>query len=360
MTIRRSFAAGALSLLAAACQAAPDEIAGLLDQPTLDYAVLVTGGASVPPLEGERQGRREHTFGGNAGEVVSAGDLVAVLRTGAVFHRVDVDATAAHRHEVIGQLPRSGAATDPQLLAFLQDARDRGYDWLLAVEQLQDGPVEAQGINGRWPITLTTWLLFGLGMFIPDHTFESRATLHVTVRDLQTGRIVHDALQYAGPVDLSLIERGSFLGIITSILVPPFWVGDDDTKVVDGVRSVTQRRLLVSLARDLKSGATVQHLRQGGAAAITLSLRDGGVRWLEVDAGESLAALRLRQTGGDPDANAVALMQATLLGSVQRRGDRCVYAAPLAVPLRPGSLQVLVATIGGGVASATFDLGGGQ
>jgi len=280
-------------------------------------------------------------------------ELSAVLQKGGVFRRLDIDADAAHRRAVLRQLAHAGDSVAVELGDFLQQARDDGHDWLLVVELLQDGPVDAQGVNGRWPITLATWLLLGVGALIPDHTFESRATLRVTVRDLQTGRVVDDLSLSAGPVDLSLIERSNFLGIVLSLLVPPFWVHDDATNVQAGVREVTRRRLLVSLARDLKSEPVRSRLRESSKATVTFEWRAGRL-WLVVVASESVASVRLRQAGGAIDEPAAAELQQRLLASRQPDGGRWRYEAAVDLPLAPGLVQVLVLTIAGTVASTTL------
>ncbi|MBM3961083.1 MAG: hypothetical protein FJ306_04170, partial [Planctomycetes bacterium] len=164
------------------------------------------------------------------------------------------------------------------MAAYLQQARRDGHDYVLVVERLQDGPVEAQGTNGRWPVTFVTWILLGIGMFNPDQTFESRATLRVTLRDLAAGRTLHDPLLFAGPIDLSLVERTDVWGVLESIVVPPFLVGDDEENVRAAVRATTERRLLSSLVRELKSGAMRQRLRERAAAGIALAVDDGGRR----------------------------------------------------------------------------------
>lgn len=343
--------AAAMALLTA-CQTPVGEVRGLADLPPLDYAVMVTGGAFL------QEGATEGTFAGTAlAEPVPIADVLGVLREGAVFRRVEVDGDAAQRRRLVTLL-RRGPADDAAVRDYLQQVRQAGYDWLLVVEQLQDGPVEAQGVNGRWPVTLSFWLLFGLGALIPDHTFESRATLRITLRDLQTGRVVHDPLLSAGPVDLSLVERSNLLGFVVSLVVPPFWVHDDADHVADSVRDVTRRRLLVSLARALKSEETRQRLRERSVAALDLVWR-GGRPWLRIDSGESLSTVRLRQGERAFDGPAVADLERALLASAQREGEpgreRYRYEAPLAVGLVAGPVQVLVATIAGNVASATLD-----
>lgn len=337
--------------LVASCQSPTAELSGLAQRAPLDYSVLVTGGAFLQraPFGAGGTFASDAEEDGGSAEPVRLADVLAVLQQGAVFHRVEVD-DDAHRETVRRQLLSRGA--DPGLLDFLQSARDSGFDLLLVVEELQDNPIDAQGINGRWPVTLVTWLLLGVGMFIPDHTFESGVTLRVTVRDLQTGAVMTDSISSAGPIDLSLVERSDTLGVVTSILVPPFWVGSDDDRVARAVRDVTQRRLLLSLARELKSEPTRQRLRERAVAAITLQ-RD---RVLTVDADESLTAVRLRPLSGQGavDPAVAARFEQRLLASLQRAGERYVYEAPLPDGFDRGSVQVLVSTIAGSIASGTF------
>ena len=150
-----------LALLCAGCQSPRAELSGIAAQPPLDYAVLVTGGAFLTGGEGVGD-----TFDAAArdGEVVPIDEVLDVLQAGLVFQHAKVDPDAVHRRAVLQQL-RSPTA-EPVLLDYLQQARDQGYDFLVVVEQLQNGGIEKQGINGRWPVTLATWLLLGVGMFI--------------------------------------------------------------------------------------------------------------------------------------------------------------------------------------------------
>lgn len=331
------------------CQSQASELRGLADRAPLDYSVLVTGGAWLQPAASGVVG----TFGvgGNVAsqaEPLAIGEIVQALREGAVFRKVDVD-LEDHRAAVRDQFAsrRSG----PELLEFLQDARDRGFDLLLVVEGLQDDAIEAQGVNGRWPVTFLTWFLLGIGAFIPDHTFETGVTLRVTLRDLQTGATLAEAISSAGPIDLSLVERSSAAGIVSSILVPPFWVPDDDDRVADEVRGFTQRRLLVALARELKSEPMRLRLRRGAVASIALA-REGMV---VVESTEALREARLRFADGSSAAGVDAFSR-ELLDSLRRDGERFVYEARL--PRGAGPAQVLVATIAGNVASATFGVEG--
>ena len=356
----------AAALLAAACQTPAGELSGIAAGPPLDYAVLVTGGAFLttdathagtfvvsgepvrPPPDGSA------VAAAATAEPIAMTSVIEALTNGRVFQRVEVDADDAHRHAVRGQLRASTA--DAELQQFLQQAQDRGFDLLLVVEELQDGPIDAQGINGRWPVTFATWILLGVGMLIPDHTFESRALLRITVRDLQTGRILYDPRLVGGPIDLSLTERSDVLGLLVSILVPPFWVGDDHDSVGESVRAVTRQRLPLSLARELKSETVAQRLREGGAASLRLVDQGKGAE-LVVDVSDSLSGVRLRC---EPmlSAEELARFEQALLASMRVEGGRFRYQAVLPESSRGRLLQVRAATIRGSVASSTFLPGG--
>lgn len=346
----RRLAAGlAVALSLASCQSPTAELSGIAERPPLDFAVLVTGGAYLQRAAGTG------TFGPATPEEaplepVGVEELLAVLRQGRVFQRVELDAEA-HRARAREQL-RSGRA-DADLLGFLERTRDQGHDLLLVVEGLQDSPIDAQGINGRWPVTLATWLLLGVGVFIPDHTFESGVTLRVSLRDLQTGATLADSIATAGPVDLSLVERSDTVGLLTSILVPPFWVGDDPVRVAEAVRDVSRRRLLLSLARELKSEPMRQRLR--AAAVAFASLQEP--RTVAIDSRESLSAVRLRVPGGELAAATVSDFEQRLLSSLRRDGDRFRYEAELPVAVGAGPVQVLASTLTGNVVSGSFTVG---
>ncbi len=332
-------------LLLAACStsaAVPDAAS----QPPLDAAVLVTGAFAVPP-EGQAEGGPA-TFGAEV-----PGDLqplVDALQSAGVFRRIALDPDAAAR----GAVPPWDAG-NPGRDRFLQQARDDGHDWLLVVEGLRDGPIESQGVNGRWPITLGTWFLVGLGFLIPDHGFESRAILRVSVRDLESGRVLYESLVNAGPVELSLVERSSALGLLTSIVVPPFWVGDDEGRVRRSVRGITLQRLLQFVARELKSPTARQRLRDGSVAVLELVRDEAGQR-LRVTSRQALAVVRLRQDAGASRGVEELAFEQALLRSMQPQGTQFRYEAELPV-VREGLLQVLVSTIEGEVVSATFATG---
>lgn len=349
----------ALALVAAGCQTQADELGGLAELPPLDCAVLVTGGAFLVPdptsMGTFANEARASTPDDAIAEAIPIDAVVDVLQKGSVFQRVEVDGDPSRRRLLRERL--GDGAAEPDVLRMLEQARDAGFDYVLVVEDLQDGPIDRQGTNGRWPLTFATWVLLGVGALIPDRTFESRATLRVTVRDLQNGRVLHDPLLVGGPIELALVERTDITGLVESVLVPPFWVGDDPRRVGAAVRDVTRRRLLLSLARDLKSEPVRQRLRDRGAARLVL-VDDAGAPRVAVDATESLAVVRLRGEPGLPDA-AVADFASEMLGSRTWDGERFHYEARLPAAAAGRRVQVLVATIRGSVASATFAPRGG-
>ncbi len=283
--------AGLLSVLGA-CRTPALELSGLAELPPLDYSVWVTGDACAVST-----GTRGTFLDGIEAPVpqpiesLSIERVLGSLRDGQVFQQSAADQDALRRRQVRLQLVEAGAAAVEGL--HLEQLRDEGFDLVLVLEEVQDRPIESQGINNRWPVTFATWLLLGVGVFIPDHTFESRAVLRASLRDLQTGDILSDHLLVAGPVDLSLVERSNFWGLLLSIVVPPFWVHDDVDNVWAGVREITARRLLLQLARDLKSEAVRQRLAQ--RLAVAFRVESGRVL---ASSRQSLRAVRLKPSNG--------------------------------------------------------------
>lgn len=336
----------------AGCVSPRSELQGIAELPPVDAAVLVTGGAFLRASPGA--GTFAPAEGGGGDEALAIGEVYELLQRARVFQRVALDDDPARR-ERLREMLTSRQAGD-ELATTLARAREQGFDLLLVVEELQDGPIDRFGTNARWPVTLVTWVLLGVGAFIPDRTFESRATLRVTVRDLQTGFVLHDPLLTAGPIDLALTERTDLLGLLSSIVVPPFLVGDDPAAVTTAVRSTTERRLLLSLARDLKSESVRQRLRVLAPAGIQLERRSEGA-FVVVDSPEGLSLARLRCAGLADDA--AERFARELLASRRGNGGRFRYEASLPAVADGELVQVAVATVVGGVASATFAAGSG-
>jgi hypothetical protein len=358
---RLAAAWGLLLLLLGACVTPADELRGLAEQAPLDCAVLVTGGAflgAIPGVRGTFAAANDGAANGAAAqapvEVIPIDAVADVLVRGNVYQRVAIDPDPARRARARAVL--TTRTDDAEFESLLARARADGYDYLLVVEELQDAPIDEQGTNGRWPVTFATWLLLGVGMFIPDRTFESRAKLHVTLREVQMGRVVYECLPVAGPVELALTERTDFWGLVSSILVPPFWVGDDGDAVTSAVRVTTERRLLLSLARELKSELARQRLRDQTPATFVLRQDETGFV-VVVESFEALTVARLRSER-DADNPLVTQFGESLLASVASNGTRFRYTARLPDAVVGQRVQVLVGTLRGGIASATFWPGG--
>jgi len=355
-----------------ACGSFEYDLGSLAAQDPLPFSVWVTGGAFLEPVANPAADPLGATFAvaegpaSQAGSAAAATDpvevlpleqITAVLRRGRVFVRAEPDpASAAGR---IRWSQPDLRLDDPAVQASLDQAREAGHDLVLVVERLRDGSVARQGVNGRWPVTLVAWLAIGLGIVIPDHTYESSATLSFAIRDVQTGELLVRAVRGAGAVDLSLVERGDFWGLVSSIVVPPFLVWDDDEDVVSAVREVTQRRLLVSLAGRTKGAATLREIREGQAVDLRLRSASGGVL-VEVSSGEGLAAIRVRVDGKLWDPGSTAVTWSDLLGSVRGEGDRLRYGTTLVAPRGARTVQVLVQTLSGRLTSGTLDLRSGR
>lgn len=347
-----------VTVLAGCATSSVIDVSGIAEQDPLPYSVLVTGGAFVEAAgtAGGARGRLGGTFAGaEEREPLPLSGLAEALRSGRVFTRIvlDEDHPAALRARLAasrGGLPLE----DPEVRGLLAAAREAGHDFLVVVQRLVDGPVEEYGVNDRWPLTVSLWLLVGLGVFIPDHTFESRATLQAAVFEVHTGRLVHRTVGGAGPVELALVGRGDAWSLVQSIVIPPFWVASDESALIAEMRRVTENRLLGSLARQLKSAACRQDLAEGSRA--TIDVVDRAVRVRSADA---LGAAALRVDGRVPPAAATEVFVRELLQSETRGSDGSLrYAAPLPDGLAGRYLQVLVRTVAGDVASVTLALGG--
>lgn len=350
------------SLLVLAACAGTDDLRGVAQKPPLNLAVLVSGGAFFAPLPGSSgtflfsadgspsaDGEPE-TVPDATKEAIPLAAIVDVLRRGRVFQRVVADLDPERRRMLRAQLANRDRVAG--LADFLQQARDDGFDLLVLVEELRDGPIESLGTNNRWPVTFATWILLGVGAFIPDRTFESRATLKVSLRELQSGRELGNVVLGPGPVELALTERTDLFGMLLSVIVPPFWVGDDHEAVADSVRGTTERRLLLSLARDLKSEVFRRRLADTGAADIQLQPSPEGLRVI-VESRESLSVVRLEGPGYQ-DAAAGERFASQLMDSRSTQSFRFHYEALLPRASAPGLFQIKVGTLRGGIASATF------
>ena len=134
---------------------------------------------------------------------------------------------------------------------------------------------------------------------------------------------------------------------------PPFWVRDDDAAVSRSVRDSTQRRLLLSLVRELKSEVRRRRLSEREVATVTFGPAAGDRR-VVVESTETVSVARLVHDG--LDAQVADAFVERLLASRTLQGGRLRYEASLPEEV-VGRFQVRVGTLGGEVASSTFRAG---
>jgi len=336
------------------CRSSADPVA----DPPLPYSVLVTGGAfivpgpadpDVPPLARTYRPATDRT------EAFEIAEVVRELRDGNVFVRIAEDPTVRFQRYDLAHQRTAVMPGQDGLQALLRKARRDGHDLLLVLEELKDDGVIRRGINGQWPITASVWLLIGLGMVIPDHTFESQAALHMSLRDVQTGAIVYNKVLSGGVIDLSLIGRSDFLGLLISVIVPPFWVDDDDAKLEARIRELTSAQMLESMSAQLKS-LDVRSAVDRASPAVLEVTQNGNSLAIHVSVVESLSLVRMRGDGTPMRGVDVDAFEQRLMSSVRQDDDRLVYDAEF-VPSWPiMTLQLLVQTVSGRVASATMPL----
>ena len=363
---------------------------GWRDRPPLTYSVLVSGGAFVSTSRlpdrardvsaedgGEDPLRRtfveevaaESETAGPSGlrEGIALTSFMNALLGGEVFVRVEQDGSGADvRAALAAHFPdvddAAAGVRSPPPDAWLATARERGHDLVLVVRRIEDGPVEDQGINERWPVTAFTWLVLGVGALIPDRTFESRATLYATLHEVYTGRELTRVTLSGGPVELALIDRGSLWGLVQSILIPPFWVASDPERVVGRVRSAASRRMSSLLARRIKSVVTEQELEAASALAFEAAAEgETGLR-IGVRSREGLRLLRARLDGEVVATPEFEDFERRLLRSevFDEPSQEFRYSAvwtPAKTPDEGAILQLLARTIAGRAASTTRRFG---
>ncbi|MCC6670808.1 MAG: hypothetical protein IT458_07100 [Planctomycetes bacterium] len=357
----RRVSRSALLLLAAAaagCRSATvADPASLAAADPLPYSVLVSGGGFVTRgLGGAPETPLQSTYPIDPAEAFPLASVTEALRRGRVFVRLEQDQRGADARAHLAAMAESPTLGDLPAQELLREAREGGHDYVLLLERLQDGPIEQGGINEQWPLTISTWFLLGLGFLIPDHTYESRATLRVSLREVQSGRTVDDRVLAAGPVDLSLVERGHVWSLLSSIVVPPFWAADDPEGVAVIVRELTTRRLMLALARQLKSLEVGERLRERAAAAIEVRREGRGVL-VRIDSREPVSIVRLRLDRVPLRGAEAAEFERRLLHSATLLEGRVLrHEATWDAPLSGRHLQVLVQTQAGGVASVTVAL----
>ncbi len=345
------------------CQStANTDFSELAKRPALPYAVHVTGGAFLSGVETVAGSPLSSTFAGEgdepAMEALGLAEMVDALRSARVFSHIDEDRSGQDFRHQLSALGAAMDLNDPAMRDYLSSVRASGADYLLVVQGLQDAPVVDRGINDRWPATLALWLLVGLGAIIPDHSYETTATLEIALREVQTGQLIPGTRQVlsGGPLELSLVSRGSSWWWLKMILIPPFWIGSDEAEVARKMREDTSRRLMFSMARVLKDATLEQALRDHEAAQAVCIRSENGLL-VQVSAKESLSFLRLRLDSAPLAGPLFDAFERDLIASESLSGEGFLYSAEWAGAPASGRLQIRAQTVGGRVASTTIELG---
>ena len=351
----------AIPLLLGSCVFSPaEDLASLALRPALPYSVLITGGGFVQPPNRDSGGDMPRTYELSEGRLEAFGleELRQTLEEANVFVDTALDSGGVEPRRGIATLPVEGDGSPPQLQTLLERARRDGHDLLLVVESIRDGRVVSRGINDRWPFTLATWL-FALGALVPDRSYESEAVLLVSMRDVHSGVRVIESIPFTpGEVTLSMLDRCGLWGFTQSALVPPFWTSTDPERIVQSVRAVSTRRLMVKLATRLKSTEVGEDLQQNGPAAITVE--NAGDAWrISVEAKEVLTTVDLFLDGVPLDDETMGPFQQALLESLEVNGGSQYRYSALVRLSRPGRLlRVLLQTKAARVSSVTQVVGG--
>ena len=355
-----------LGLGLAACAATPAEVNRLAKLPPLPYRIAVVGGGflpaaqrNAPAVPGEGQILSRLWEPGQV-EPIAFDRIVDTLRRGRTASSLllpptETSETAALRERLAGG---DGAAFD----SARKRAETQGADLVLLIEGVRDGPVRFLGVTGEWPITTVAWLMVGLGVFIPDHRYEANVRLFASLRDVHSGRRLMTLRVSPTPVTLALARRTDFLGLVTSIVVPPSLVGSDEESVVAALRSDCDDLIPIALLARLKDAETLDTLRAAMPIDLRLGAEGRSAIRISVSSGHELQELSIEKHG---DQGAEALSEAriaefrrALLGSRKREGERFVYEAVLGELARDGEYRVLLQDAAGQRTSSTIRLGG--
>ncbi len=323
----------------------------------LPYAVMIVGGAFVNGEQSASEAAdpmaRTFALANGEQEAFPLRELQEILSQGRVFVSTTTSSLAVDLRRQLAATSLAIPLANKELQEILQKTRNSGHDYLLVVEKIQDGAVQSQGINDRWPFTLGAWL-FALGGLIPDRTYLSQAKLHVSLRDVYSGSRIYRVVVDAHPVNLNMFERSNVWGFLQSLIIPPFWTLEDEERLVESVRADAVQGLLVEVAKRMKSGEARGVLQQSSPAQITLQGTHRGLE-LVVSSAEAISLLRLCLDSTDLGPEVVSNFESSFIKSQKMQEDRFLYRAVLP-PLSGSTLQVMLQTVAARIASVTFSL----
>lgn len=337
----------------------------LAELPPLPYRVAVVGGAFVP--EGERgavgrkpeeqgQGFEElwtRSFSTGVSEPIAFGRVLAVLQRGRMATRtLSFAASARDEREALS----AGDAAAIEVARSRAEAVDA--DLMLVLEGVRDGPVQYLGVTAQWPITTVAWLLAGIGLFIPDHRFQSRAKLRASILDVHSGQRLLSQWSFSTvPIELSLLDRSDFLGIASSIIIPPTLVSSDVETVVSAVRKDAVERLVLELLARLKDIDTLDALRAEMPTRVELARRGRGVE-VSLRSRQELQGVVVQTFDAsgarrELDPSLSERFVSTLLSSARIESGRFVYGARFDWREADAEFRVIVEDVAGRRASAS-------
>lgn len=356
-----------LTLLGQACEnAVALSEATLAAAPPLPYRIALVGGAFLPPSvrddvgfvpEPTPGGRQiySRTYPTGVAEPISFETIRDLLVRGRAATTLLPGAAGEEERE------RLAAAGAEELRAAREVAAGNGADLMLVIEGLEEGPVEMHGVTGQWPVTTVAWLLVGLGMFIPDHRFESKVRLIASLRDVHSDRVLVPIGVVPGTMDLALVSRARFLGILASLIVPPTLVANSVDKVVRVVRQDGDRRLLLRLLARLKDSETLEMIR--ARLPMRLTLRAVAKRTVEVELEsvqevQNLAIEIVQADGrlGPLAADPADAFRRSFVGSVRKSDNAWRYTSRLGGLDAGAEVRVLVQSVAGQRVSSTIRL----
>ncbi|MFQ5503957.1 MAG: hypothetical protein ACE5F1_04065 [Planctomycetota bacterium] len=369
MTARRAWGLWLLYITGQSCAgtAVPDlERLALL--PPLPHRVVLSGGAILDVEQRDAPGEgvgspsvlSDKTYPKGIAEPISFARLEDVLRRARVASRLIVfrDMKPPAREAVAISAAKDQQDQKAAFERMRNRAEEDDADLLLVIEGLRDAPVVDLGRNGQWPVSSIAWLLVGLGMFIPDHRFESSVALSASLWDVHSGSRIARVRVSPGSVDLSLLERTDFLGILESIIIPPTLVGSSSEEVVEHVRHESDRRLLLGLAARLKAPEMRQRLLNNLSGLALTELQNHRVL-VQTESPQEVQSIAVQIDGATWEDSRVDVFRKSFFASERRLSRRDFlldYRAQIVVPEHVSEFRVILQTVAGQKASTTIEL----
>jgi hypothetical protein len=246
------------------------------------------------------------------GETVRAeiGALQSIVEV-ALDRFAELEAAAARNAVVFDQAVASAKDGAGTLSATLQNERIAFED--LTTELRQQSDVLGDNVGRQIRLMREASRLVRQEYVAADETFQSHLTNFAASAALMAERTeamdsAATATQLASQrLDGTIVTALEALTQATTLTDTARQSAENATQAANAtasaVRETTQRRLLLTLARDLKSASVRQRLRERAPAAVVLVEADGTAK-VTVDSLESLSLCRLRSAGASARAAA--------------------------------------------------------